>query len=267
MKKKSREVNIFSMSALDLFASAMGAFMLLAVIALPFFGNTSSTPPQKCPEVEVKKCPKVECPKVTCPKVTAKPFKNVDLVIVLDISGSMEKQLNFLKSDIRGIGQLLGSLSESSAIRVVVFGDDGFSKPVTAFPLTPVNQLSRLQGYVDSITLNLGMGSGKNTLSGESVYGGTSEALNTSWRSQTDVKSVVIITDDEPHPGQSSLLNNAVAQFSRTPNERVSVFFTGNNKANLESYYEQLARSGKGSFFNANSTSMTAGIILSLIDK
>ena len=37
MKKKNREINIFSMSALDLFASAMGAFLLIAVIALPYY--------------------------------------------------------------------------------------------------------------------------------------------------------------------------------------------------------------------------------------
>lgn len=40
MKKKSRELNVFNMSALDLFACALGAFILLAVVALPFFPNT-----------------------------------------------------------------------------------------------------------------------------------------------------------------------------------------------------------------------------------
>ena len=44
MKLRNREVNVFSMSALDLFASAMGAFMFLAIIALPFFPNTGSSP-------------------------------------------------------------------------------------------------------------------------------------------------------------------------------------------------------------------------------
>ena len=39
MKKRSREINIFSMSALDLFASAMGAFILISVVLFPFFAN------------------------------------------------------------------------------------------------------------------------------------------------------------------------------------------------------------------------------------
>ncbi len=37
MKRPSREINIFSMSALDLFASAMGAFILLTVILFPYY--------------------------------------------------------------------------------------------------------------------------------------------------------------------------------------------------------------------------------------
>ena len=44
MKKPSREINIFSMSALDLFASAMGAFILITIILLPYFPNTGDSP-------------------------------------------------------------------------------------------------------------------------------------------------------------------------------------------------------------------------------
>ena len=39
MKKRSREINIFSMATLDLFASALGAFMLITIVLLPFFPN------------------------------------------------------------------------------------------------------------------------------------------------------------------------------------------------------------------------------------
>ena len=42
MKRKSREISIFSMSALDLFASALGAFILIAVVIFPFFPNTGT---------------------------------------------------------------------------------------------------------------------------------------------------------------------------------------------------------------------------------
>jgi len=40
---KKKEINIFSTSALDLFASAMGAFVLIAVIAMPYYLNIDQT--------------------------------------------------------------------------------------------------------------------------------------------------------------------------------------------------------------------------------
>ena len=42
MKKASKEINIFSMSALDLFASALGVFILIAVVLFPFFPYTET---------------------------------------------------------------------------------------------------------------------------------------------------------------------------------------------------------------------------------
>ena len=39
MKRRNRELNIFSMSALDLFASALGAFILITLILFPYYLN------------------------------------------------------------------------------------------------------------------------------------------------------------------------------------------------------------------------------------
>ena len=44
MKRRHREINIFGMSALDLFASALGAFILIAVVLFPYFPNINSSP-------------------------------------------------------------------------------------------------------------------------------------------------------------------------------------------------------------------------------
>ena len=37
MKFRNREINVFSMSALDLFASALGAFIIIAIVLMPYF--------------------------------------------------------------------------------------------------------------------------------------------------------------------------------------------------------------------------------------
>ena len=46
MKKRSREINVFSISALDLFASALGAFILMSLIFMVFFAMTSRSSAQ-----------------------------------------------------------------------------------------------------------------------------------------------------------------------------------------------------------------------------
>lgn len=49
MKRRNREINVFSMSALDLFASALGAFILLAIVIFPYFPNTTRVPAPTSP--------------------------------------------------------------------------------------------------------------------------------------------------------------------------------------------------------------------------
>ena len=44
MKPRNREINIFSMSALDLFASALGAFILISIALFPYFPKTGYSP-------------------------------------------------------------------------------------------------------------------------------------------------------------------------------------------------------------------------------
>lgn len=53
-RKKQKELNIFSTSALDLFASAMGAFVLIAVISLPYYLNIDQTDIVKTLKKEVE---------------------------------------------------------------------------------------------------------------------------------------------------------------------------------------------------------------------
>ena len=45
MKPARREINIFNVSTIDLFASALGAFMIVSFVLLPYFPNTSDAPP------------------------------------------------------------------------------------------------------------------------------------------------------------------------------------------------------------------------------
>lgn len=49
MRPTRRQESIFSVSAVDLFASALGAFLIVALVLFPYFPNTTDTPPATTP--------------------------------------------------------------------------------------------------------------------------------------------------------------------------------------------------------------------------
>lgn len=58
MRRRNREINIFNMSALDLFASALGAFILLFAILMPYYLKTSKIVMQENTQLkaQLKEC-------------------------------------------------------------------------------------------------------------------------------------------------------------------------------------------------------------------
>lgn len=51
MRRTSREINTLSLSALDLFATAMGAFAIIMLILFPHYAPTSPVAPKDRPPV------------------------------------------------------------------------------------------------------------------------------------------------------------------------------------------------------------------------
>ncbi len=67
MRRKSRELSLFGMSSLDLFASALGAFILISIIIFPLITDASrSEPAEPIPLLAATPCPEpIVCP--VCP--------------------------------------------------------------------------------------------------------------------------------------------------------------------------------------------------------
>ena len=93
MRRKSTELNIFSMSALDLFASAMGAFILLFLIVLPYYMkenpiDPAPVPEKICPEpVPIPDCPICPTPRPIpeCPEMPEPTIKFSDNLLVIEM--------------------------------------------------------------------------------------------------------------------------------------------------------------------------------------
>ena len=93
MKKSSREVNVFSMSALDLFASALGAFILISVVLMPYYlkaGNVEECPvPEPVPDCPI--CPRPS-PVPSCP--VPDPVKIADNLLVVQMEWDDEADVD-----------------------------------------------------------------------------------------------------------------------------------------------------------------------------
>ena len=72
MRRVSREVTLFGMASLDLFASALGAFILISIIIFPLIADTTPEPPSEPIPLVVMAAP-VECPICPSPVTTPAP--------------------------------------------------------------------------------------------------------------------------------------------------------------------------------------------------
>ena len=265
MKTRNREVNIFSMSALDLFASALGAFILLAVIALPYFGNTSVSN-----EAELKKLQKeLSTAKSKIKKLKSKgkapsggagagskvKIPDIDVVICLDISGSMSDSITSLKREIVDLADVLNNMAKSLAIGVVVFGDKGFDRPTTVYKLSTLSSSAKLKDleiFINKLKTNIGKGGGSNHFSGEALYQGMTAAVDMPWRAKSKKKYILVYTDDVAHTDDTSNLFKSVRRFASKKDHIISTTLVGKDAA-AKQQLKNIAKQGNGQFIDATS--------------
>ena len=315
MKSRNRDINIFSMSALDLFASAMGAFMLLALVYLVFFTMTSQSasalpepavPRPDCPQVpegpEPQDCPDVpdtqpledalaacrqnqaqegeriaSCEaerRALAAEVDKLQFPHIDLVVAIDVTGSMGGPLEGLKIEIDQLVDILNKLAPSFAMGVVAFGDRRWQTPVFHRDLIEVKRSPAnrqvLKRVIANLQLNMGLGYGSNPDDPEAVLAGLNAATASTWRPESDRQIVVIVTDNPAYHEERPLALDATRRFvSGNPNRAVSTVFvnTGNRRfvANrAPDFLRGIAQAGRGQFVE-DGGSMTANLLLALL--
>lgn len=220
MKPRNREINVFSMSALDLFASALGAFILISIVLMPYFLR----PPIK----------------------TRLP--NLDIVIALDTTGSMRDQIGGLRSEIVQLTQLLHTLTPSLGVGLIDFKDR--CDPSTAVRSIALRRmdpagLDALVSFVRTMSA-----SGKcNPDSEEALAAALDVAIASDWRPDANWKVIVIITDNPAYPDRQDHALKAARGFStRGPDARVSVAVRGSSD---HPFLRRLAEAGRGEYIRA----------------
>ena len=326
MKRRNREVSIFSMSALDLFASALGAFILIAIVMFPHYPNTGMASQAELDDTlkELRAAAEgndeltriadelnqaiddLRTELATCRNELAAcraentsqrdriddlegevasqqrqidaqqnriddlEFPHLDLVIVLDVTGSMRDQIEGLKDEIDGLPSILLRLAPSVAVGVVTFGDRQWPQPVTQFRLVDVGasgNRTSLTGFINSLSANMGMQDPPNPDQPEAVLGAVRAAVDMPWRAQAERRQVVVITDNPAYPEEVEATVTAAASFAAGGRGgSVSTVFVNTEGAGegTEAFLRRVASAGGGQAVRAGG-SMTANLLLSLL--
>ena len=330
MKRRNRELSVFGMSSLDLFASALGAFILISVIIFPYITSASRpsapTPTPPPPQVvaaatpEVPSCPvcpslasmatleplscpvcptlpvagePVECPvqpPVQCPVCpTPEPspdppacpavapsamyqFPHLDLIIVLDVTSSMGRQVASLKTEVGQLSDLLSRLSPSFGIGMVAFGDRSWERPLTLFPLRqisgPTLNRAAFRGFVNGLEVMMGVGGGMNLDPQEAFLQALTEATRMPARPEARRRVIVMVTDNPAYPEEVNASIATAANVTRQSGHQVSTVYintTGLPNAEAEAFLQSVATAGGGQYVRDVGGSLTVNLLLSLL--
>ncbi len=271
MKLRNREVNIFSMSALDLFASGMGAFILLAFVALPFFPHTATDAQivELTSELEQTKQERDRAQREAeqaqreadelAQRVSELEVPDLDLVICLDVTGSMGDEIEGLKDTMASLAEILNKMSPTG-IGLIAFGDDEWSQTLYVQEVT--TDIGAIQNFLEGVGPNMDYSNPPNSEFGEAVSEALERAERLNWRPQSEVRHIVVITDRPAQDRNAALA--AASRIASANNSYVSAVMV-NDRSETRSFMRELADRGQGEFVDGNERSILGAILLAAL--
>ncbi len=318
--RQRRNLEVISISALDLFASALGVFILMSVLLFPYYLRQPSTErdlegaraehsqaglsmtearliasqaedamaeaealrSKAIDELQQADASKAEAEQVFA--IAARRAKDseqkkaaendaearlnltdLDLVFVMDATGSMGQELRDVQVNLLGLVRVLQRLAPSLNVGFVAFKDRSDEYLTRTFPLAPMNDanLAGLKRFVERLSAR---GGGDQP---EPVGAGLGKATSMNWRREALGWSIVV-GDAPAHRGSYGRVFEQVQRFHRyTPlgliQRRVSSIFTGRNRTGRK-FYQELAQHGGGDFVDHQGR-MIESILLSILKE
>ena len=290
MRARSREINIFSMSALDLFASALGAFILIAVMLFPYFPNTGDSEVRVAEvqaqlaavqaELEKEKeeheatkqaVSQCEADKQACEsELKSVKFPHLDIVIALDITNSMGKEITGLRNEVDELAYVLLKLAPSLGMGVIAFGDRCYDTPIFTFNLREIRNnadIEAIKGFTATLAPGMGEGISCNRDNPEAINLALNEGVNMSWRSQAEKKIIIIVADNPAYPEEEANTLAMARDFAgRGADNGVSTIYvqTERSESNTPAFLNALAEAGRGQYVEGGA-SITASILRGLL--
>jgi|APTNR8051073442_1049403.scaffolds.fasta_scaffold01546_4 multidrug efflux pump subunit AcrA (membrane-fusion protein) len=317
LARRRQSMDILSVSALDLFASALGTFMLLVIMLFPYylkepvrqaeeeqaFSNQAAAvstlealqarltqaraaaqaaeTARSAAEDRQKKAAETaaaargrlaaaEAEAVQTPRVAPPPMPerkrhgalkidDLDVVFVVDATGSMKDEIADVRANLIGIIRVLARLSSSLRVGFVAYKDRGEEFVTRSFPLSPMDAANaeRLMFFVNGLTAK---GGGDVP---EPVDAALRDAVDMAWRPNA-LGQIIIVGDAPVHAARARDTLGLAESFHRSGSGRtVSTIFTGNDRA-VQAFFSNLARTGGGDFSN-HSGQMIESVLLSVL--
>jgi Mg-chelatase subunit ChlD len=311
---------MLTVSALDLFASALGVFILLAILLFPYYlkmpaleaevagaerraadaaGAASeaeqraaaalsrrdaaerrrdeATAEQNQAETErlaaaaeAEKAAAIPLPPAEPKRAPPSPRRgavtigDLDVVFVMDATGSMKDEIADIQRSLLSIIRVLGRLAPSLRMGFVAFRDRGDDFLTLAFPLARMDagNLARLQTFVRGLSAD---GGGDRP---EPVADALDVALAMAWRPGAKGR-IVVISDAPAHaPTWGRVFQMASGFHLSAPagghNRRISSIFTGDFPEG-RAFHERLAQAGGGDLVTHRGRIMES-VLLSVLD-
>ena len=318
--KPRRNIEALSISALDLFASALGVFVLIAILLFPYYLKQPSQQAEvdgaraelssmgealeavrltarESAEARAEAAARLQQAQAALANaeslaanagqsrdaaqqlaaaaaakmasVQSEPDANfampdLDLVFVMDVTGSMDDEIRDVQSNLLGLIRVLTRLAPTLNVGFVAFKDRGDDYLVRSFPLTAMRggNLSRIQAFVERLEAS---GGGDVP---EPVAYALEQGIAMSWRPEAEGR-IVLIGDAPSHRPDWGAAFGQAAAFSATSSEaatsrRTSAIFTG-KRAEGREFFERLAGAGRGDFVQHRGQMMES-VLLSVLD-
>lgn len=308
-----RALEVLSISALDLFASALGIFVLMAVLLFPFYLKAPSveaavegarqemadarsaldatrtrvadaaearraaearlaaaeadleaaTEALAAAEKAAAAVPKVppKRPERSAPEDKPITIGDLDLVFVMDATGSMRQEIADLQRSLLSIIRVLEKMAPSLNIGFVAFKDRTDEYLAQSYPLSPMagGHLDRIQQFVRSLVAR---GGGDKP---EPVDEALRMAVQMPWRPEA-IGRIVVIGDAPAHARNWGRALEMASGFrhSGAGDRRVSGIFTGSNRPGRE-FYQRLAQAGGGDIITHRGRIMES-VLLSILE-
>ena len=223
---------------------------------------------------EIARLESIEIPQPEPPKVTREPapqpraggplrIEKLDLVIVMDVTGSMRNELSDVQSSLISIARILNRLSPELRMGFVAYRDVDAPPVIQKYDLRPMSSgnLSEILRFVRSLSAR---GGGDVP---EPVGEALQAAVSMSWRSEA--KGRILVVGDAPiHARARSTSLQTAALFQRGGsgqwNRRITTILTGGHQG-ARRYFAELAQAGGGETMNHRGA-MLESVLLAVLN-